>query len=177
MRSPIADAIIDTDEGVAFDQRAVDEHRGELSTQDLLDDGMPVGEGEYAEAIDHGVADALALVFIRRAGHEEQRLACALGHPGQRGEELDRVRVGERPREGFGEHDADGAGSTAAQRPAGGVRPTVPEAGGGLEDRARRSSESWSGREYALETVVRETPIASAIVCSVTFGAMGCPRG
>ena len=127
-------AIIDTDEGVAFDERAVDEHRGELPAQDLLDDGMLVGQREHAEAIDHGVADALALVFVRRAGHEEQRMACALGHAGQRGEELDRVRVGECPREGFGEHDADGTGSAAAQRPACGVRPAVPEADSGLED-------------------------------------------
>ena len=127
-------AIVDPDEGMAVDQRTVDEHRRERSAEDLLDDGVVVGQGEHAEAVDDGGADALALVLARRARHEQQGMACALGHAGQGGEELDRVGVGEGPREGLGEDDADGTGPAAAQEPAGGVRPPVAETGGGLED-------------------------------------------
>src|SRR5262245_13721302 len=39
----------------------------------------------------------------------------------------------------------------------------------------RRSAVSWSGRLYALETVLRDTPTASAIVCNVTFAMTGTP--
>jgi len=40
--------------------------------------------------------------------------------------------------------------------------------------RARSSSDSWSGREKAFDTVIRLTPSRSAIDCSVTF-VIGTP--
>ena len=49
-----------------------------------------------------------------------------------------------------------------------GSGPTYPRSAAAARIVRRISAESWSGRENALDTVIRLTPTRSAIVCSVT---------
>ena len=55
-----------------------------------------------------------------------------------------------------------------ARMRAAGSGPTYPSSSAVARIVSRSSAESWSGRENALETVIRLTPTRSAIVWSVT---------
>ena len=61
-----------------------------------------------------------------------------------------------------------------ARARAAGSGPTYPSLSAASRIRSRSSDESWSGRENALDTVIRLTPTRSAIDWSVTL-AMGDP--
>ena len=55
-----------------------------------------------------------------------------------------------------------------ARARAAGSGPTYPSSAAAASTFSRSSAESWSGREKALDTVIRLTPTLSATVCRVT---------
>ena len=96
-------------------------------------------------------------------------MTSRLGLVGEGSEKLDVVGIGKGPRQRVRQHHPDGACPASAQRARRRVRPAVVETGGSLEDPGTQ----FVGREKAFDTVVRETPTRSAMVCSVTVVAMG----
>ena len=124
-RGPIADA--DVPLSVYF--RTVDEHRRHLAAQHLADDRVTIVQRVDAEAVDDGAADPFSLILARRRGDEQERVAGCLRLAGERAEEFDVVRVGERPLERVREHDANRTGAPAAERARDGIRSAVVEFG------------------------------------------------
>ncbi len=106
-RGPIADA----DEPLSVYFRTVDEHRRHLAAQHLADDRVTIVQRVDAEAVDNGAADPFSLILARRRGDEQERVAGCLRLAGERAEEFDVVRVGERPLERVREHDANRTGA------------------------------------------------------------------
>ena len=95
---------------------------------------MTIVQRVDAEAVDNGAADPFSLILARRRGDEQERVVGCLRLAGERAEEFDVVRVGERPLERVREHDANRTGAPAAERARDGIRSAVVEFGRRRQD-------------------------------------------